>query len=217
MRIAERGRRQQLAAARPASPSPSRTASAAASLPPSGTARHAARESSRHRQRKPERLGDAGHGADAVPITMQVPTDGARRLVHRLDLARVDLAGADTCAQNRRQSVQAPSTLALVVADHHRPDRQSRSAGRSARDRGHDLRRHASCRSRRSAPPRPSAGRGSSPRCPSPSGCAGTSRSGARSSRGSRWSGTPSAGRRRASRRASPPRSICGTLPWQGL
>ena len=64
-----------------------------------------------------------------------------------------------------------------------------------------------SCRSRRSAPPRPSAARGSSPRCPSPSGCAGTSRSDRRSSRGSRWSETPSAARRPASRRASPPRS----------
>ena len=125
----------------------------------------------------------------------------------------------------RRSARAAPLTSSIcVVVDLGRRGARPRSAGsrctrRAARPCGgrrasarpvtHD-RRHVgasrrpsaapgrSCRSRRSARPRRAAARGSSPRCPSPSGCAGTCWSGARTTRAARSSGTPPAARRPA-------------------
>ena len=70
-----------------------------------------------------------------------------------------------------------------------------------------------SCRSRRSAPPHPSAARSASPRYPARRDFGNASKSGTMTARTATPSGTASAGRRRPGRRASPPRSVpasCG-------
>ena len=48
----------------------------------------------------------------AVPMTMQVPTEGARRLLIS-SISATSMAPARYCPQSRRQSVQAPSTSPL--------------------------------------------------------------------------------------------------------
>ena len=137
------------------------------------------------------RAGGAHHHARAC---------GRREpLVDRLRFRSADPIGA-VVAQNRRQSVHAPSAR----PDGDRPA-SARPATRSPARRPMprpSAARESSCRSRRSARPNPSAARESSPRCPSPSGCAGTCWSDAQTIRESRPSGIPSAGRPRASRRA---------------
>ena len=75
----------------------------------------------------------------AVPITMQVPTDGASRPL-TASISSPSMRPPRKSPHRRRQSVQAPSVSPLVVADQHRPDRNEdrRHVGRR---RGHHLRR----------------------------------------------------------------------------
>ena len=166
-------------------------------------------------QRHAQRLDDAAPWCWRCPSPCRCPSVGASRSL-TISISASSIVPARYCAPQAAAVGAGAEHLALVVADQHRPDRQH-DRGHVGAGRAPSAAPAGSCRSRRSAPPRPSAGRGSSPRCPSTSGCAGTCWSDARSSRGSRWSGTPS---------AAPPASMtprftasisCGTLPWQGL
>ena len=96
------------------------------------------RDGRAHRQRQAERLGNAGHGRSGS----HHHTGADRRCepaVDRLDLDVVHLAGAVFRPQPSAIGAGAEH-LALVMADHHRPDR-NHHGWQVGRDRGHDLRR----------------------------------------------------------------------------
>ncbi len=157
------------------------------------------RDARRGRQREAHRLDDARHRARRSHHHAR----SRRRREARVD--GLDLGGVDAGRRGSR-STGAGSRCTRRASRRGGGRRASARPGRRS-PAGRPTRRpssapESSCRSRRSGRPRPSAARGSSPRCPSPSGCAGTCWSDARTTRGSRSSGTPSAARRRASRRA---------------
>ena len=91
-----------------------------------------------HRQRQAERFGDAGHGAGGAHH--HAGADRRREpAVDGLDLDVVDFAGAVFAPQPPAIGAGAEH-LALVMTDHHRPDRNHH--GRQiGGDRRHDLRR----------------------------------------------------------------------------
>ncbi len=73
----------------------------------------------------------------AVPITMQVPTDGAKTAVDRLDLLGVDLART-IFAPHAAAIGAGTQHFALVMAHNHRTDRDHHRRQIGA-DSGHDL------------------------------------------------------------------------------
>ncbi len=91
-----------------------------------------------HRQRQSQCFGDAGHGAGGAHH--HAGADRRRQpAIDRLDLVAVDFTGAVFRPQPPAIGA-GPQHLALVMPDHHRPDRDHH--GRKVRaDRGHDLRR----------------------------------------------------------------------------
>ena len=175
------------------------TAISAASLPVASATRRrsewVAGIEPRVRQAHAQRLDDAAHGAGGAHH--HAGALGRRQpLAHLVDVGLGEGAGAILAPQAAAVGAGAQH-LALEVADQHRADRQHDRGTVDAR-RGHQLGRQGLVAAADQHDRSPSAGRAPSPRCPSPSGCAGTSRSDARSSRGSRSSGRPSAWRRPA-------------------
>ena len=139
------------------------------------------------RQHHAERLGDAGHGARRCPSPRRCRPSTASRPSTSSISSVVDLAGAVLRPEAAAIGAGA-EPLAAMAAGHHRPRHQhDRRAGRPRpRPSAAPAR---SCRSRPSARPRPSAARGSSPRCPSTSGCGISGWSGRERPRPARWSG----------------------------
>ena len=91
-----------------------------------------------HRQRQAQRFGDAGHGAGGAHH--HAGADRRREpAVDGFDLVLVDFAGAVFAPQPPAIGAGAQH-LALVMPDHHRPDRNDDRRQVGA-DRGHDLRR----------------------------------------------------------------------------
>ena len=91
-----------------------------------------------HRQREPQRLGDARHGRGGAHH--HAGADGGRKpAVDGFDFNVVNFAGAIFSPQP--PAIRArPQHLALVMPDHHRPDRND-DGRQIGTDRGHDLRR----------------------------------------------------------------------------
>ncbi len=75
----------------------------------------------------------------AVPITMQVPTEGAEAAADQLDLGFVDRAGAVLPPEPAAIGAGAQH-FTLVMADHHRPGRHH-DGGQIRAGGGHDLSR----------------------------------------------------------------------------
>ena len=162
---------------------------------------------------KPERLDHARHRARRAHH--HAGADRRREPpAHHLDLGLVHLAGA--MLRPEPPAIRAGAEhLALVMADHHRTGRHH-DRGLVGRDRAHHLRRqrlvaaadhhHGVHRLRAHhllGVHRHQVAHVHRGRLP-------------RSSRGSRWWGIPSAARRRASRRASPPRSAAARCRGTG-
>ena len=135
-------------------------------------------------QRHAERFGDGCHGARRAHHRAAAG-GGGEIAFDVLDVRLRDFAGAVFGPEAPAIGAGA-EPLAVVGHGQHRPaDRAGSPAGRPRwRPSAAPAR---SCRRRRSAPPRPWAGRGSFPRRPSPSGCGTSCWWGAERLRRARW------------------------------